>query len=153
MTTSPLLHCDIEIYPKDLIKAHAPGESVVVTLSEDSGSIWPNHMITGGSDRKLLVWNLSCPQGPILVKDVHVNAITDISWISHYDDGVFGIAMDDVYSSINKTTIYNLSTNLSQCALQHSSCTLSMSYSPLNNVILTSSSAGEVMLFVGYPRK
>ena len=153
MTTSPLLHCDIEIYPKDLIKAHAPGESVVVTLSEDSGSIWPQNMITGGSDRKLSVWNLSCPQGPILVKDLHVNAVTDISWMSHYDEETFGIAMDDVYSSINKTTVYNLSKLESVCALQHSSCTLSMDYSPLNNVILTSSSAGEVLLFVGFPSK
>ena len=152
MTTSPLLHCDIEIYPKDLIKAHLPGESVVVSLSEDSGSDWPQHMITGGSDRKLQVWNLSCPQGPILVKDIIVNAITDISWISHYS-GVFAIAMDDIYSSFNRSYIYNLDTLDSRCALQHMSCTLSLSYSPLNNVILTSSSAGEVMLFVGYPRK
>ena len=67
MTTSPLLKCDNEIYPKNLIQAHLPGESIVVALSEDSGSIWPKHMISGGSgDRKLQIWSLSCPQGPII---------------------------------------------------------------------------------------
>ena len=152
MTTSPLLKCDNEIYPRDLIKAHQSSEVVVVSLSEDSGESWPSKMMTGGWDRKLYLWDLSHAQGPVVIKEDFTNAVNDVTWLSHYT-GTYGVAFDDIYSQITNSYAYDVPTLESATILAHCSSTSCMVYSPLNNVVLTSSSAGEIMMFVGYAER
>ena len=152
MTTSPLLKCDNEIYPKDLIKSHLRSEVVVVSLSENSEDSWPEYMMTGASDRNLHLWKLSGPQGPVIIKDVIANAVTDITWFSHYT-GAYGVAFDDVHVQITNSYAYDVPSMESHTILAHNSTQLCMAYSPLNNVVLTSSSAGEIMMYVGYTER
>jgi WD40 repeat protein len=153
---SPLLRSDPGcLMPIHYFRAHSRHHRTTLTLSEDSNEIWPKRLVTGSTDRKVIVWDLTRFSGPNIVKESTSLAIQDLTWMSHYEPETVTAIYDDIYLWNNtRATMLDLeelsNTRGKYTFLLHNSVAWGQAYSPMLNVFIAGTSSGDVIFHVGY---
>jgi hypothetical protein len=156
---SPLLRSDPGcLMPIYYFRAHSRQHRTALTLSEDSNEIWPKSLVTGSTDRKVIVWDLTNSSGPTIVKKSTSLAVSDLTWMSHYKPHTVTAIFDDGYFLKNtRATMLDLEELSNKSGkyrfLLYNSTAWGQAYSPMLNVFIAATAAGDVIFHVGYEDK
>ena len=152
---SPLLFLtnhNVDIYPKHLIRGHHPSNHISIALSDSDGKSFPEYMYTGSSDKKITVWNLSHPKGPIVESDQLTFSVNDLVYMSHYEQAITAAFDDSGSFAMNRVVFYdqNVSEDSKGCGIMlHNSSVVGLDFSPWMNLIVSGSSSGSVVIYFG----
>ena len=148
-----LLRDGSHILPYQCITAH---ESSVTGLEfgirgSPVNPDFPAEVATGSSDRTCSIWNLENPDRPL--QRIRRGFVSDLSWLPHHH-GHVALSFDDVFlQSHTHSLIFDFSSDKVQThpVIAQNSAIFSQSYNPWLNVLLVTTAAGELIVFVAPP--
>ena len=150
MTKSPLLNTADGLYPLKTFHAHPVFSKPTLALSQ-RGS-WPNYLISGSRDRKIIVWNIHNLCEPEVVEEHEGLAVTDLKWITN-SERHFAAGFDDAYTMVNtRALVFEIGTKQGQrhhSLLNANSTIWSIDHTPFFNVFTSATTTGECTLFFG----
>ena len=148
MTKSPLLNTADGLYPLKTFRAHPVFSKPTLALSQ-RGS-WPNYLISGSRDRKIVVWNIENLCEPEVIEEHEGLAVTDLKWITN-SERHFAAGYDDAYTMVNtRTLVFEIGTKQGQrhhSLLNSNSTIWSIDHTPWFNVFTSVTTTGECTLF------